>query len=202
MANTELSDLGLSGGLTRAHELYSHEGGGPVKFTLEMLEDLLGVRKAALASQVTNSTATLAEVTDLTLTLPAGTFKFEYWLIGQSTVTTTGLHFAVNHTGTVTRIVYDTIHTENGTSVAAVADNVGFGSAGNVKAGSCSQTKHTTVVQVGCYGVQVANSDVFLRLEGIVVASTSGDLELWHCSETANQTSLEVGSHLVVTRIA
>jgi hypothetical protein len=50
--------------------------------------------------------------------------------------------------------------------------------------------------------VASTGTDILCFIEGIIIVTGSGDLELWHSSETATNTSVEVGSSLVVIRTA
>jgi hypothetical protein len=63
--------------------------------------------------------------------------------------------------------------------------------------------EHTTTAPTGTTsGVAVVNSDFLVVIRGIMVVTDSGDLELWHKSETATSTTVELGSSLVVIRTA
>jgi hypothetical protein len=41
-----------------------------------------------------------------------------------------------------------------------------------------------------------------VQITGLIVVSVSGNMELWHASEDANATTVEVGSSLVVIQTA
>jgi hypothetical protein len=162
-------------------------------------------KTAYLSSQHSVSTIAPTEVAGLPmLGLSAGTYNFTYYLIGRTATATVGLNFAVNFTGTATRIVYVLTWIDaSATATTGVISSTVNAAAGVTVGGSASIAKGTTTatVSTGTGGATSANTDFFLKIEGILVASTSGDLELWHGSETATATSLEVGSSVVVMRV-
>ena len=51
-------------------------------------------------------------------------------------------------------------------------------------------------------GLQATADATMEQITGIIVVSAPGNLELWHSSETATATTVEVGSSLVVIRTA
>lgn len=158
-----------------------------------------------LGSQHTVASATATEVTGLQQTLVAGTYIFEYYLIIQSTSTGIGLTFGINYTGTVTKMVNWLTWPDTGVTAALGAvDDVANATTGQIVAYSVSRTETTTApnLSTGTTGVATANVDCIVKLSGILVVSDGGDLELWHGSESGTQTSVEVGSSLVVTRTA
>ena len=50
-------------------------------------------------------------------------------------------------------------------------------------------------------GLQSTATDTMIVIQGIVVVSVSGNIELWHGSETATATTVEVGSNLIATKM-
>jgi hypothetical protein len=162
-------------------------------------------QRAVLGSQHAIASATATEVTGLQITLVAGTYKFRYSLIVQSTATTVGFMFALNYTGTVTKLVALIKWPDGGTTAATgtvtTESNDGLG---RVVAQNMTRTEATTTgnLNTGTGGVLAANVNLYLEIEGIVIVSDGGDLELWHGSEVATQTSVEVGSIVQVDRFA
>jgi len=51
-------------------------------------------------------------------------------------------------------------------------------------------------------GVKTTATDTLMIVQGIIIVTVAGNLELWHSSETATATSVEVGSSLMVNKTA
>jgi hypothetical protein len=150
------------------------------------------------------ATATQTAITQLNQTLVAGTYRFSYWLICQSSNAGVGLTFAVNYTGTASKLVAMCSWPDTGVLAALGAvDDVANVATGQLIAYSVTQTEATTTgnLSTGTTGVATINSNLFISIEGIIVVTDGGNLELWHGSETTNNTSVEVGSSLVLTRV-
>jgi hypothetical protein len=137
-----------------------------------------------------NLTADSSDITTTTLTtvmsttdVGAGTWKFKYTLICQSAATGTGLGFGINHTGTTGQfqaILWSV--TTGGAAATGVLDDDTATVAGQLVEG-----KHEGVLNVGIgsffAGVATANADVTICMEGIIVVTSSGTLELKVSSE-------------------
>jgi hypothetical protein len=79
-------------------------------------------------------------------------------------------------------------------------DNIGQTAMGYI-GGLAGNTWVTTAPNMGTtVGVSTANVDIGWRITGLLIVTAEGDLELWHSSETATATSVEVGSSLIVIR--
>lgn len=152
----------------------------------------------------TNVTTTGTKVTDLDLALEAGTYTYQYTLILRSATTTVGPMVGVNFTGT-----------GNPRQIAQWADNTialtdesyGMSPQGSKSfgfiAGMADSTKSTTAPAMGTtVGVKTAATDTLMIVQGIIIVTVAGNLELWHSSETATSTTVEVGSSLVVVKTA
>lgn len=50
--------------------------------------------------------------------------------------------------------------------------------------------------------VDTINVDMLMIIEGTFVCTVTGDLELWHGSETAASTTVKAGSSLILQKIA
>lgn len=178
------------------------------EITVQDLTDFqrtLGVpRVARLAAQHSISSTTATEVTGLQLTLEAGTYVFKYYLIIQAAATTTGLAFGINFTGTQDSFNVLSYFLSTGTTASTgiiQGDTVGI--AEGLIEGFGTRTVSTTAPDIGPHtGVGTANVDNLNMLEGIINVTVAGDLELWHASEVAAASSVEVGSSLVVIRTA
>lgn len=81
-------------------------------------------------------------------------------------------------------------------------DNAGILGAGFIS-GMAQDAESTTSPNMGTtIGTSVTATDILCFIEGIIIVTVAGDLELWHSSETATATSVEIGSSLVVVRTA
>lgn len=157
-----------------------------------------------LGSAHSNSTTTPTQVTDLDATLEAGTFLFDYRLIVRAASAGVAPQFNFNFTGTGAPIWWYEYADLSATLLAAIgqaASNVttqtlGFGmrQAESVEATTAAANMGPTG------GLQSTATDTMITICGIVVASVGGDLQLWHSSETATATTVEVGSSLYVRR--
>lgn len=156
-----------------------------------------------LGAQHSIASATATEVTGLRATLSPGTYVFKYFLIVRSTATGTGLKFGINYTGTTTRIVQILRYVSTGTAATTgVAEDAVANLTGAIVEGSAARSLTTSMPNLGPYtGVAAANVDILNIIEGTVVVSTAGDLQLWHGSEAAVATSIEIGSSLLLTKV-
>lgn len=155
----------------------------------------------SLSSNATaNSTTTNATVMTTTA-LAAGTYRFRYDIIAQSGATTTAHKFAVNFSGTVTKVVYHLFFPSAGVTAAtgSISQSVNV-TTGNVWAHESARAINTTLGPGT--DVDTANADVHYVVEGILVCSTSGDLTLLHGSEVAASSQVMSGTSLVLERIA
>jgi len=154
----------------------------------------------ALAADQSNSTATATEVTGLTMALPTGIFIFDYNIVYQSGATTTGVKFSVNHDGTVTTFVYN-VFGVSATITAAdgLYDQDVVLTTGGLFNVNAARAKGTAGLGASI-SVDTANADMFMRIEGLMVVTVAGNLELWHASETTAISTVKAGSTLVVTK--
>lgn len=134
------------------------------------------------SSCASNSTTTLA--TCMTTTgVGAGTWRFQYVVIYQAGATTTGVDFAVNHTGTVGAFVASSWYvTSGGAAATGLALQVGTATA-NLAEGKAARALNTKLGTT--LGVDVINSNALYIIEGVMVITVSGSLELKHASEVA-----------------
>lgn len=155
-----------------------------------------------LASTVTIASTTAAKVTGLdTAVSAAGTYVFEYFLRFQSATGTVGWKLSSSFSGTAS--VYDyTLMFPTGTTTdsTGVADQVV--TAPGVMATQAGRAEDTTGAMIMTAGVDTTAADILVQLTGLMVCSTTGNIELYHGSETATNTSIMVDSLLRVTRFA
>lgn len=167
-------------------------------------------RVKRLNSQHSVSTQACTEVTDLTLALEAGTYQFDYRLLVQSATITVGPWFNFNFDGTSTKarwwfqyadlsatllaaigtMAHDTSTSTLGFQMAKAEDDMATTANGNMGPVATTNPVQTQAVDIMC------------QITGIIVVTVAGNLELWHGSETATATSVEVGSSLVAVRTA
>lgn len=154
-------------------------------------------------SQHSISSTTATEVTDLQFTLEAGTYIFQYNIIARSATATVSPMFGVNFTGTaaVRKMKIRAAGTGT-TAITGVADDVGATS-GQIEESVTVTAFSTTAPNMGFTGgVATTAADILYIIEGILIVTAGGDLELWHGSETATATSVEVGTSSFVVRTA
>ena len=154
-----------------------------------------------LSANSADQTSTTPAAVMTTTGLGAGTWHFRYVLLYQAAATTTGIKAQVNHTGTSGQFVSDFRHTA---SLATASSGIGAtlvqGTSGNVRESRPESVKDTiTSVNVG---VVSANTDVMAVIEGFVVVTVSGSLELKVGTEVAaSAVRLMADSMLILTKV-
>jgi len=210
MADTKISALTAASVAAVANELAINEAGTSKKISITQLKTLLQTlgmpRITRLGTQHSISSTTGTEVTDLSQTLEAGTYTFKYSLILRSATTSVSPLLGINFTGTGAPRMHFRFADASTALTAEIhtMDDEGSNAFGFIS-GRASNTETTTAPNLGStatLAVATANTDILAFIEGIIVVTASGDLELWHSSETATATSVEVGSSLVVIRTA
>lgn len=158
------------------------------------------LRTAKLGSDQSNSTTTLTELTGMSLTTGLGTFTFKYSILYQAAATTTGVRFSVNHTGTVTAFVANETFLGAATlaSDAAPDQDVVTAASGLVQ-GFAARAKATTGWGT-TVSVDTANADMLAIIEGLMIVTVDGDIELWHGSEVAAASTVKAGASLELVR--
>lgn len=212
MADTKISALTAGSALVGTEEIPGSDGTATTKawtpdqfITYFQTKGMPRVKK--LTSQHSIASTTGTKVTGLDMTLEAGTYVYKYsLLIQQATSTSDAPQFGINFsTGTAT------IHAEGlrfwdaTTAITAavhIMDNIGIKTAGFVD-GMVSNAYTTTAPNMGTtIGVAATGANIFCHIEGIIVVTVQGNLELWRSSEGANASTTEVGSSVVVIRTA
>jgi hypothetical protein len=203
MADTKISALVAASAAALTNELPINEAGASKKLTLAQIQALLGVTKVVMASDQADITGTgLVELTELTVTgVGIGTWRFDYHIIYQTTATTTGVEFVVDHTGTDTAFVSNAMFGSTGGAAATgIADQVGTGTAAGIME---VKAQRTAGARPGVtIGVDTINSNCLMRIEGTIVVSVSGSLQLFMAAELATLVCrAKAGSNLVLTRV-
>jgi hypothetical protein len=155
-----------------------------------------------LTADQSNSTTTPTSVTGIKVTTGVGSFYFRYAILYQSSATGTGVKFSVNHTGTVSSFVANRYIVGAATAATdAAADQDVVTAAGGIISVMAARAKST-----GGWGtsisVDTANADMLEMIEGLMIVTVAGDLELWHGSETAAATTTKAGSSLMLIQVA
>lgn len=210
MASTKISALAAVTASAGANEFAVNEAGTSKKASLTQILTYLQAngmpRVKKLTANHTISSVTATEVTDLRMSLEAGTYAFDYYLIVQSATTTVGMFVHPNFaTGTAAVKAMFAFWPDATTVITAethIMDNEGISGAGFIS-GRASVVWQTTTPTLGTnIGVTAINTDLPMRITGIVIVTVAGELALWHSSETATATSVMAGSSLVVVRTA
>lgn len=202
MPDARISELPAVTAAALINELEVNEGGTSKKATLAQLRDLLGRHKAALSADVTNALTTTAKVAALDYATGVGTFVFQYFIRYQSALATTGVRFDVNHTGTVSTFVWNQRWVDtSATASTAAPDQDNIQAAGAVMGAFASRAKGTTG-RGTTISVDTANGDMLMLIEGLMIVTVAGNLELWQASEVAGTSVVKAGTSLLVDRTA
>lgn len=181
-------------------DVIQRKGGSWVNRSMEQLKNDIGISMVGLSSNVTNSTTTGVELIGLSKVITPGTYVFEYYIRYQTSVITTGIKFGVNHSGTAAVMVANMRLIESTTAASTGAASQSTGT-GRLMAGSSTRTKSTTSPNLGpTASADAANSDMLCVIEGLMIVTAIGEIELWHGSETLNATTVMIGSSLLLTK--
>lgn len=169
-----------------------------VDANFEFLEDR--VAYVALSSDQSNSTTTPTEVVGLTYPVGVGVWNFQYTIIYQAAANTTGVRFSVNCDGTTTAFVANVYYVDTNASIAGGNVDQDVTTTGLVGAFSARAPSvagwGTTITQ------DTAAENCLMQITGQMVVSVAGNIELWHGSEVAAETTVKAGSGLILTKLA
>lgn len=157
-----------------------------------------------LTADHTLASTTATEVTGLeAANLLPGVYKFKYTLLLRSSATATGIGLGINFTGTATMPNAIRYGVTTGTTTATgVFDDVSNNLTCAMVEGQAANAFTTTAPNMLNGGVATANSTFTNIVEGMLVVTATGNLELWHSSETAANTSVMTNSILELIRVA
>lgn len=203
MADSSITALTAASAALTTQELPANEGGTDKKVTVGQIQTLAGVRKTVISSDATaNSTTTAARITGMDTTLDVGTYKFEYWIRYVAGATTTGVKFSVNHTGTISYIAgWMRYASTGGAAATAAATQAGNSATGNIHESFSFRAK-STAAGVGPTVSVDTTGDMLCVIEGTLIVTATGTLELYHASEVAASTTVKAGTLLIVTQVA
>ncbi len=159
-------------------------------------------RTVLLGANHAISSTTATEVMQFANVQP-GTYKIEWVIRWQSATTTVGIKFGVNFTGTAASPILQRRDVTTGTTAATgVADGTANAGTGQLVEGRASLVYTTAAPDLGpnTGGVDTANANQLSIIEGSIIVTAAGDLELWHGSETATSTTVMAGSMGILTR--
>lgn len=211
LSSAEITALPAASALETANTFPVDQSGTAGEATLTQLKTFLGAANGMpRVTTVTGSNhsvtgVTGTEVTTLSQTLEAGTYTVSYTLLTQSGTSTTGVGLGINFTGTAATKAFVRYNVATITTASNGLTEEESGVAlvtGGVLNGWATKAYSTTAPNMMSAGVGAINVDVLDRIEGLIIVTVQGDLELWHSSEIAATTTLvKIGSALVVTRV-
>jgi hypothetical protein len=180
---------------------YQYDAAGGVKSAASVVSP---VSCKELTADLANSTVTAAKVTGLDMNVPIGTWKFEYWLRYQSAATTTGFKASVNHTGTVAAFMSLLRYVDAAATASTGAPSQAANASTAQVMGAYSARAKSQAAGMGpTLSVDAATSDMLAVLEGTMVVTAGGNIELWFASEVAaSAITMKAGSGLILTRIS
>jgi len=156
---------------------------------------------AKLAADHAISSTTATEVSCGTNTLASGTYIFTYYILAQSATSSVSPMFGINFTGTAAVKAFKLRYPGTGTTArTGTADDDGD-TGGQIEESDHETAYTTTAPNMGATGgVATTGANILYIIEGILIVTASGDLELWHGSETATSTTVSAGTSVVITR--
>ncbi|MDO8529927.1 MAG: hypothetical protein Q7S10_00735 [bacterium] len=161
-----------------------------------------GSTTRSLSANHAIASTTGTEVTNMgPVTLGTGTYVFRYSLIDTTSSGTVSPAYAVNFTGTAAVRKMTLSYPSTGTTaITGLADDVGA-TTGQIMETVPVTAFATSTANMLHTGGQTVTNNVHKFIDGIMIVTAGGDLELWHASETATTTTLIAGSSVVVTKI-
>jgi hypothetical protein len=156
-----------------------------------------------LAADAANSTITPAKVTGLDKTaVQPGTYSFKYVIRYQTAIATTGIRFDVNFSGTVTSFVWNEWWVDTAATASAATPDQDEIIAASAVPGAFASRAKGTAGRGTTLSVDTANADMLIIIEGLMVVTVAGDLQLYSGSEIASSAAtVKAGSALILTQI-
>lgn len=207
MADTKISALPAADSVSGDNEFAINESGTSKKVTATQLADYIGtglVTVKALGATDFSSSTDMAKVDDFDQEVEAGTWVFNYYIRYRSANTGNGLKVSVNHSGTVSSFVANYRFVCDSSDAATLTgDQSATGDSNSHVMTSFSTRAKSTSGMGPTTGVDAADSDMLLVIEGLMVVTNTGDLELYFASENGSvQVSIMEESVLILTKIA
>lgn len=203
MADTKISALTAVAAAAGANEFAVNESGASKKVSLTQLQAFLGQQKVKQLGSDLTLTTTLTKATNLDLPLEVGTWLFEYVVVYRSNTATVGANFGVNFSGTQTTFVVAGTQFEATTAASTGAADQLHATFG-LRSGGAGRAPSTTAAIVGSISVDTVNADMMVKLEGLVVITVAGDLQLYAAKEAAGTgvQALKAATSLLAHKLA
>jgi len=207
MADTKISALPAADSVSGDNEFAVNDDGTSKKVTATQLANFIGtglVTVKSLGSTAQSSTSEMAKAEDFDQELEAGTWVFNYYIRYRSENTGNGMKISVNYAGTVSSFVANYRFVCNGTDGATVYGDQSATGDDNAHVMSSYSVRAKSSSGIGpISGVDTADSDMLLVIEGLMVVSDTGTLELYFGSENDDvEVSLMGESALILTKIS
>jgi hypothetical protein len=193
------------GGATTLHS-HAGGGGGPTLVSSGAAPAAGAANTAAAPSETwlintaDNAVTTVETVMSLTGVV-AGTYLFEYFIVWRSGATGTGTAFAVDYTGTVTRVRSTRHYQSTGAAAATgVSDGVSAVLTGTLVEHMSSNSDNGPLGPNT--GVASTTEDQFDYIRGIMVVSDGGNLNLTMTGEANGAVTFKADSLLLLKRLA
>lgn len=161
------------------------------------------VQKCMTAAQA-NTTVTPAPAFQLSTALDVGTWLVKVWVCYRAAAATTGIEMFLRHNGTTTRLV-STWYTLSGSGITTGIANGNADQATTATAQVIEGKgqRASNVASGTTQGVDTPNADQFAVVEGIVVVTAIGALDLMFRSEVATSAvTLMEGTTLEARKVA
>lgn len=154
-----------------------------------------------LSANSAGLTSTTPAVVMTTTGVDAGTWKFKYTVIFRSAATTTGMKVAVNHSGTTGLYQMMAYYpTTGGTAATGIHDGVTSSATAGLIESRTERVINTATIATA--GVDTTNSNEIMIVEGIIVVTVSGNLELKMATEVAaSAITVQADSFLELNKI-
>lgn len=154
--------------------------------------------QALTSDAATNSTTTFQTV--MSTKLSPGTYAFRYWVCYQAAAATTGVKFQFTFTGTASRFLASSQYqTTGGAAATGAADQVTTTTAQLVEGWSARALSSSLGPSLS---VDTANADMLLIIDGLIVVTVQGTLNLQHASEVVAASTVKAGSSAVFQKVA
>jgi len=154
-----------------------------------------------LGADQSNSTTTPTRVTGLSTPTGVGTFIFRCYVVYRSTALGTGVKLSMDYTGTVTKFVYNEMFPGTSALASDAAPNqAAAGGTATIMNAFSARAKSQAGIGT-TVSVDTADADMLTIIEGLMVVTVAGSLDLWHGSEGAVQTTVLAGSSMVLEQI-
>jgi len=139
-------------------------------------------------------------------TMGVGWWHVQYWIIWQSNVTTTGITFTIDHSGTAVNSQYtrqDRTSSATALATVGVADQDSPTSAGVGWLPSNWSVRADNTALGPNAGVDTINVNQLTYIDGLLLVTASGNLVLQAASEVASTvTRVSQGTYAVYTRLS